>query len=391
MPVRRFGAELLTPDANEFTAPSIISIPPDYRINPGDEIRLGLTGTVQTTNLRLIVDAEGRIFVPEVGAVQVAGAPYRDLQTIIGNAVSRQYRNFTATVSITRLRGITIYVTGFATRPGSYTVGSLSTVISAVLAAGGPTSGGSLRSIQVRRGGRLVSDFDLYDFLLKGDKSRDIALQGDDVIFVAPAGAQVAAIGSVNNEAIYEAKAGDTLNDVLLYAGGINTVADAGRLHVLDPMGENGWQQFTPQEALTIPARRGQVLRVLSGIGIAQPLERRQSLVTVSGEVQNPGRYFVKPGTTMNEVIAMAGGLTGQAFPFGAVFVRDTLRRQQTYNFSKAVDELKISLTAEPLVQASNQDKDFSSRLVSVDALVNQLRARRIEGRLVLQDRKSVV
>lgn len=383
-PVRRFGSDLLTPEARDFTAPPAVSVPPDYRINPGDEIRLGLTGTVQATNLRLKVDTDGQIFVPEVGAVQVAGVAYRDLQAVIGRAVSRQYRDFTATVGVTRLAGITVYVTGFAAAPGSYTMSSLSTVVNAVLAAGGPAAGGSFRSIQVRRGGRLVSDFDFYDFLLKGDKSADAVLQNGDVIFIAPAGAQVATIGSVNNEAIYEARSGDTLKDVLVYAGGVNTVADLARLHVLDPMGDQGWQELTPEMAAATPARRGLVLRVLSAVGIAQPSQRLPSLVTIGGEVQKPGRYFVRPGTTLEDVIAEAGGLTPQAYPFGAVFVRDSLRRQQSNNFAKAVDELKVTLTAEPLVRYENQDKDLSARLSAVDALVNQLNGRRIEGRLVL-------
>lgn len=383
-PVRRFGADLLVPGARDFTAPPVVSVPPDYRINPGDEIRLGLTGTVQATNLRLTVDPDGRIFVPEVGAIQVAGAPYRELQALIGRAVSRQYRDFTATVSITRLHGITIYVTGFAATPGSYTVNSLSTIVNAVLAAGGPAAGGSFRSVQLRRGGKLVADFDFYDFLLKGDKSADAVLENGDVLFVAPAGAQVAAIGSVNAEAIYEARAGDTLNDVLRYAGGVNTVADARRLHLLDPMSDRGWQELTPQDAATTPAQRGLVLRVLSGVGITQPVQRLPSLVTVGGEVNKPGRYFVQPGTTLDQVIALAGGLTDQAYPFGAVFVRDSLRRQQGYNFGKAVDELKVTLTAEPLVRYENQDKDLSARQNAVEALVRQLQDRRIEGRLVL-------
>jgi len=382
--VRRFGTDLLTPDSRDFTAPPVVSVPLDYRINPGDEIRLGLTGNVQVSNLRLKVDPEGRIFVPEVGAIQVAGVASRDLQAVIGRAVSRQYREFTASVGVTRLNGITVYVTGFAAVPGSYTVSSLATVINAVFAAGGPAAGGSFRSIQVRREGKLISDFDFYDFLLKGDKSADAMLQNGDVIFIAPAGAQVATIGSVNREAIYEARAGDTLKDVLVYAGGVNTVADIRRLHVLDPMSDQGWQELTPESAATMPARRGLLLRVLSAVGIAQPTQRLPSLVTVGGEVQKPGRYFVQPGTTLDEVIAKAGGLTEQAYPYGAVFVRDSLRRQQIFNFSKAVDELKVTLTAEPLVRYENQDKDINARLLAVDALVRQLNARRIEGRLVL-------
>lgn len=382
--VRRFGAELLVPEPRDFTAPPTTAIPSDYRINPGDELIVGLTGSVQATNLRLVVDQDGRIFIPKIGPVRVGGVPYRDLQGAIASQVARQYREFRVSVSIGALHGITVYVTGFAAAPGSYTVSSLSTLVNAVLAAGGPAAGGSFRSIQVRRSGRLVSDFDLYDFLLKGDKEGDVVLQSGDVITIAPSGAQVAAIGSLNREAIYEARAGDTLNDILRYAGGANTVADLSRLHVLDPKADNGWQELTPDSALARPAERGNVLRVLSAVGIAQPSQRLQSLVTVSGEVQKPGRYFVKPGTTLDEVVAMAGGLTPQAYPFGAVFVRDSLRRQQQINFEKAINEARITLTAGPLVSATAKDTDMAYRLAAVNALVDQLRAKHIDGRLVL-------
>lgn len=383
--IRRFGAELLVPESRDFSAPSTTAVPPDYRINPGDELVIGLTGSVQANNLRLTVDKEGRIFLPKVGPVRVGGVPYRDLQGVIASQVGRQYRQFRVSVSIGKLHGITVYVTGFATAPGSYTVSSLSTVVNAVLSAGGPSAGGSFRSIQVRRAGRLVANFDLYDFLLKGDNSADVVLQNGDVIFIAPSGAQVAVIGSVNREAVYEVRAGDTLNDVLLYAGGANTVADLTRLHVLDPALSNGWQEFAPVDALSQKATRGQVLRVFSTTGLAQPSQRLQSIVTISGEVLRPGRYFVKPGTTLDEVIVMAGGLTPQAYPYGAVFVRDSLRRQQKLNFEKALSELQITLTAQPLTSALARDEELRYRNSAVTALVDQLRQRRAEGRLVLQ------
>ena len=383
-PVRRFGADLLLPEARDFTAPLTTSIPDDYRINPGDELIVGLTGSILANGLSLVVDPNGRIFLPRVGAVLVAGVPYRDLQATIARQVSRQYRDFHVSVAIARLHGITVYVTGFANTPGSYTVASTATVINAVLAAGGPAMGGSFRSIQVRRGDRVIADFDLYDFLLRGEKHSDVALQNGDTIFIAPAGAQLAVLGSVNKEAIYEARAHDTLNDILVDAGGANTVADLSRIHVLDPMSDSGWQQFTPQEALAQTARRGEVLRVLSAVGIAQPQERLQSLVTVSGEVNHPGRYFVKPGTPLDDVIATAGGLTADAYPFGAVFVRDSVRRQQQIALSKALDEMRTTLVVQPLVADSTRDVDFQARTAAINSLLTQLEARRVAGRLVM-------
>lgn len=384
-PLRRFGAALLTPSSRDFIASPTTAVPPDYLLNPGDEIVLGLTGSVNAENLKLRVDSDGNIFVPKVGNVAVAGVRYGDLESVISARVSRQYRNFRLSVTIGELHGLTVYVTGFAQTPGSYTVTSLSTLVNAVMAAGGPAVGGSFRSIQLRRNGKLISDFDLYDFLLKGDKSGDAALQNGDVIYIAPVGAQVAVIGSVNNESIFEAKPKDTLTDILIYAGGVNTVADDTRLLVLDPLSTTaGWQQLTPADAGQTIARRAVVLRVLSGVGIARPLSQQSVLITINGEVQKPGRYYVPAGTSTEAVITMAGGLTEEAYAYGAVFTRDTLRLQQRKAYERALRDAEYLLTVAPLTSAANTGGDQVARLQALRSTIGQLEQLRPDGRLVL-------
>jgi polysaccharide export outer membrane protein len=383
-PLRRFGANLLVPESRDFTAPPTTAVPPDYRLNPGDELLIGLTGSVQASNLRVTVSPEGQIFVPRVGAIDVAGSRYGDVQALIARQVSRQYRNFRVAVSIGRLHGITVYVTGFAAQPGSYTVSSLSTLVNAVLAAGGPSEGGSFRSIQVRRNGQLISDFDLYDLLLKGDKSADVLLQNGDVIYITPAGTQVAVIGSVNVEAIYEAKASETLYDMLLYAGGVNTVADNRRLLVFDPTKPGGWQELTPQQVQNRIASRGEIVRVLSAVGIAQPQFRQPAVVTVSGEVNNPGRYYVQPGTSLNAVIAQAGGLTPQAYPYASVYTRESVKVTQRRSYERAMRDVELLLTTQPLTSATQNNQLEPTRLQAIESVVEQLKAREPDGRLVL-------
>jgi len=384
-PLRRFGAELLVPAARDFTAPPTTTVPPDYHLNPGDELLLGLTGSVQAADLRLTIDQEGRIFVPRVGAIAVGGVRYGDVRDVIARQVSRQYRGFDLQVSVGRLHGITVYVTGFAATPGSYTVSSLSTLVNAVLAAGGPSPGGSFRSIQLRRNGKLISDFDLYDLLLKGDKTGDAALQNGDVIYVAPAGEQVAVIGSVNREAIFEIAPNETLNDAILYAGGVNTVADDTRLMVLDSLGKSdaGWQQVTAAEARTRKARRGDIVRILSDVGIARPLDQQSVLVTISGEVTRPGRYYFRPGTKLEDVVAQAGGLTAQAFPYASVITRESVKAQQKLSFDRAIKDMEFQLTAQPVVSANRAQLAQPGNLALVHSIVEQLRTREPSGRLV--------
>lgn len=383
-PLRRFGAELLLPDARDFTAPPTTAIPADYLLNPGDQLLLNLTGAVQSAGLRLTIDGEGRIFVPRVGAVMVGGVRYGDVREVIARAVSRQYRSFDMEVSVARLHGITVYVTGFARHPGAYTVSSLSTLVNAVLAAGGPTAGGSFRSIQLKRGGRLVSDFDLYDLLLKGDKSGDAALQNGDVIHVTPAGEQVAVIGSVNHEAIFEMGPGETLADAVAYAGGINTVADGSRLLVLDALGRTvGWQQLSAADARTRRAERGDVIRVLSDVGISRPISEQPVLVTISGEVAKPGRYYVAPGTRLADVVAQAGGLTGEAFPYASIITRQSVKAQQRESFRRAVDDLDTLLRTQPLVSVNRAQLTQPGNIALIDSVVKKMRDREPSGRLV--------
>lgn len=384
-PLRRFGAEMIVPGARDFTAPSTTAIPPDYRLNPGDELLLGLSGSVQATNLRLTIDSEGRIFVPRVGAIMVGGVRYGDVRAVIEQQVSRQYRSFELEVTVSKLHGITVYVTGFAARPGAYTMGSLSTLVNAVLAAGGPASGGSFRSIQLRRGGQLISDFDLYDLLLKGDKSGDAVLQNGDVIYLAPAGEQVAVIGSVNREAIFEVAPDETLFDAVLYAGGINTVADSSRLMVLDSLREDNtaWQQITAADAQMRKARRGEVIRVLSRVGIARPLQQQSVLVTISGEVARPGRYYFSPGTRLADLVAEAGGLTPEAFPYASVITRESVKREQRKSYDRAIEDAEFLLTAQPMTSVNRAQLTQPANVALVRSVVDQLRQREPTGRLV--------
>jgi protein involved in polysaccharide export with SLBB domain len=384
-PLRRFGSELLVPGARDFTAPPTTTVPPDYRLNPGDQLRLGLSGAVQASNLRLTVDNEGRIFIPRVGAVTVGGVRYGDLHDLLAAQISRQYRGFDLEVTVARLHGLTVYVTGFAVTPGAYTVSSLSTLVNAVLAAGGPSDGGSFRSIQLRRGGKLLSDFDLYDLLLKGDKSGDLVLQNGDVIYIAPAGEQVAVIGSVNKEAVFELGPDETLYDAILYAGGINTVADGSRVMVLDSLREDdtAWQQVSAADAQSRKARRGEVIRVLSRVGIARPLQQQSVLVTISGEVARPGRYYFAPGTQLSQLVAEAGGLTPQAFPYASVITRESVKRQQQQSYARALQDTEFLLTAQPATSANRAELIQPANLELVRLIVEQLRKRQPNGRLV--------
>ncbi|WP_300116516.1 SLBB domain-containing protein [Sphingobium sp.] len=384
--IKRFGSDLLMASARDFAVPAQTTIPPDYALNVGDMVSISLTGSVEGS-VDLEIDRDGNIFLPNVGAVNLVGVRYRDLKDRIAAAIGRQYRGYDVSVSIKKLRGVRVYVTGFANNPGAYSVTSLSTLVNAVLAAGGPSSGGSFRSVKLYRNGAEVADFDLYELLRKGDRSLDPLVQNEDVLFIPPVGRQVAVIGSVNEEAIYEARPGESLADVLALAGGVTSLADPSRL-ILYRIGDQdtvGSRQIDRSLAVAEGAEAGDIIQVLPQGTLTRPLERQQAVVRIEGEVNRPGNYFVPPNTPLETVIEMAGGLTPRAYVYGTRFFRESVRAQQRRSFLEAIDQLEVSVAAAPLTGDSIVDAgERQSQIAAARAFLDQLRAKEPDGRLVM-------
>ena len=145
--------------------------------------------------------------------ISVAGVRYSDLDQHLKDEILKVFHNFSLTVSIGRIHSIQIFVVGQARYPGTYTISSLSTLVNAIFASGGPSPQGSLRDVQVQRDGKTIAHMDLYDLLVKGDKSKDVRLQSGDVMYYPPVGPLVAVAGSVNTPAIYEVKHDSSLAD----------------------------------------------------------------------------------------------------------------------------------------------------------------------------------
>lgn len=386
-PIPRFGSALFLEAANGFAPSTTAAVPPDYLLNPGDELVIGLTGSVEASNLRVTIDNEGRVFIPRVGAVRVAGVRYGDLQTVLSKALARQYRDFTVAAGVGRLHGIRIYVTGYAVNPGAYSVSSLSTLVNGVLAAGGPSVAGSFRSIQLRRQGRLIADLDLYDLLLRGDKTHDAVLENEDVLYIAPVVAEVAVTGSVNAEAIYEAKPDETVADVLSYAGGLGAVADTRRVLIwrVANQDKQGWEELPADSTNRVPVERGDILRVLSSVDYVRPIERQAVLATIDGEVARPGQYYLKPGATLGDALQVAGGVTPGAFLFGTEFNRESVRQQQQANIERAIRELEFMTLAKMLGRFTDSSAAADEAQRNAQrAAIEQLRNHKPEGRIVL-------
>lgn len=384
--LKRFGADLLLPSNRDYAVPAASTVPPDYALNIGDTVSIALSGSIEGS-ADFEIDRDGRIYLPQVGPVRLAGVRYRDLKDRVASVVGTKYRGFEVAVSVKELRGVRVYVTGFANNPGAYTVNSLSTLVNAVLAAGGPSAGGSFRSVKLYRNGSEVVDFDLYDLIRRGDKSRDPLLQNEDVLFIPPAGRQVVAIGSVNEEAIYEVRPGETIEDLLRLAGGPTNLADTSRVIVyrLRDRDTDWSRQLTRAAAAAEPVEPGDVVQLLPLGSLVRPLERQSNIVRIEGEVSRPGNYYVAPNTPLSTVIEMAGGLTSRAYVYGTVFSRESVRAQQRESYREAVNQLETVLVSAPLTQDRTIDAgERQTQLAAARAFLDKLRQTEPDGRLVL-------
>lgn len=386
--VRRLGVELMLPQRNASLVESNRQVPPDYVVGFGDEIQLTTWGSVDA-DLRLTVDRAGRIVIPRVGPVVVAGVRHGDLNELLTRRVGQVFKNFQLSATLGRLRSIRFYVTGFVVKPGAHSVSSLATVLTGLAQSGGPSAAGSFRNIELRRSGQTIARFDLYDLLVRGDKKGDIPLQGDDVLHVGPVGPQVALIGSVNKPAVVELKPNDSVDDAINYVGGLSVVADAARI-AMERLSDRNDRRVTE---LTLPRDgglkvvNGDVLRAFNNVSAVLPQAKQFKRVFVEGEVARPGDYVLPPTSTLMDAVQAAGGLTSQAYLFGTDLSRDSVRRIQEAQYERALRDLetefarnasskKVSSADDALV--SGQEQANTSRLIE------RLRNVKPTGRIVL-------
>ncbi len=387
--VRRFGAELVTGAPDGRGAELSPLAPADYVIGPGDEVLVTLWGSVDA-DLSLVVDRSGRITIPRVGAVQVSGVQLGELPEVVSRRVATLFRNFEISVTLGQLRGIRVFITGFVARPGTYTVTSLSTVVTALMRAGGPSAAGSFRAIELRRGPDVVARFDLYELLLNGDRSADRLLQAGDVVHVGPVGTQVGFIGSVNRPAVIELKPGETVNDALRMVGGFTAVADRTRLAV-ERLSERKASRITQLE-LPRDERsglsHGDLLRAFSAVDAILPVQRQAKRVKVEGEVQRPGEYVLPEMSSLQDAIRAAGGYSPGAFLVATEFTRASVQRTQQENYERALRDLETDFARAAGTQRVGNAEEAAAqqvRAANTQRLIERLRALRPMGRIVLQ------
>jgi polysaccharide export outer membrane protein len=293
-----FGSQLFLNVPTTFAPLDKGPVTPDYVLGPGDELLLHAWGSL-SFNLREHIDRDGNLYLPHFGEVRIAGLKYSELNQFLTARIGQEFRKFELSVSLGQLRSIQVLVVGRARRPGSYTVSSLSTLVNVLFASGGPASTGSMRSIELRRGGKTITTLDLYQLLAEGNESKDAPLLPGDVIYIPSAGPRIAIAGSISQPAIYEIHPGDTIADALNLAGGTTSIAALQRAS-LERI-EGGVRHVTDvalnADGSKLPLTNGDVLHVF------QIVPKFDNSVILRGNVANPGRYAWHDGMRISDLI----------------------------------------------------------------------------------------
>jgi protein involved in polysaccharide export with SLBB domain len=298
-PLPVYGENLFENVPTTFAPIDRVPVTSDYVIGPGDELLIRAWGQIDL-DIHARVDRNGAIYVPKVGNLNVAGLRYDQVQEFLKAHIGRIYQNFDLNVTLGELRSIDVFVVGQARRPGRYTVSSLSTLANAVFSSGGPSPSGSMRHIELKRGKNMVTDFDLYDLLLKGDKSKDVLLLPEDVIYISPIGPQVALGGQVNVPAIYELKTETSLGEVLQLAGGLSTTADGAKVYIEEIKNR---KDRSIEEVKLDPAGLAHPLKDGDILNFSLISPRFENSVTLRGNVASPGRYPWHEGMRVDDLI----------------------------------------------------------------------------------------
>jgi len=354
---RYFGYEIFSLQPSTFEPLAFGPVSPEYLIGPGDEIVVNVWGA-QELNARTVVNREGYVVLPDIGQVSANGYTLKSFRESLENRLARVYsgiqrdgrgRTFVE-ITLGKLRSIQIFVLGDVKQPGGYNISATSSALNALYYAGGPTLKGSLRNVRVLRNNQLVHKIDFYDYIANGNRSQDVRIESGDVLFVPPVAKRVTLSGEVNKPAVYELRDGEKFSDLVKFAGGLTTMAFRGRVQIerIVPFEERSplvqadrkimdlaLNANGPELGSDLELRDGDIVRVFRIRDIL-----RNTVAIMGTSVYKPGKYELRDGMTVADLVQQAGGLLGEAYTGWAHLVRtrdNKTRILQAFNLGDAL------------------------------------------------------
>lgn len=310
-----FGYTLFHNRELDFNPSLNIPTPESYVIGAGDQLLIDVYGASQES-YDVEVNPEGKIFIPNVGPVEVGGASIDAARARIKTALSRIYSglqgnnpNTFIQIRLGNIRTINVTMAGELRNPGTYSLPSFASVFNALYRAGGPNENGSFRHIQVYRNNQMVGETDVYDFLMNGSDTGNIRLQDNDVVIVQPIRTRVEIEGPVRRPGLFEVKSGESIDDLIAFAGGFSDRAYTKRVTVRRATGEQlkvedvdagNFSAFSPQDG--------------DYFIVGEILKRYENRVQVLGAVLRPGEFALEEGMTIASLLEKGEGLREDAF-----------------------------------------------------------------------------
>jgi protein involved in polysaccharide export with SLBB domain len=304
--IKQFGYAAFQQTVSTFAPVLDVPVGEDYLIGPGDSFQITLWGNINIT-FPVQVDRNGEISIPEVGVLKVWGLSFGEMKKYLNHEIKKYYTDFEMAITMERLKTIQVYVVGAARSPGSYTLSSLATLFNALYAAGGPSKKGTMRNIQLFRNGKVLRTIDLYDFLLKGDRTADVRLENLDTIFIPVIGKIAGVAGHVKQPAIYELKDTMNLGDLIKLAGGITAVGylervqiermQANQKRIVSDFNLAGMEGATAKPEFRITVQDGDLIKIFP------ILPEKMNVVYLEGQVYRPGEYEFKEGMQLLDLI----------------------------------------------------------------------------------------
>lgn len=297
--LEQFGYNIFSTLPTTFAPVEGIPVPPDYIVGPGDTFQLQIFSGADV-KYTLVVTREGKLLIPEIGDIQVSGLTFEESKVLLKETIVGTRMGAKVVVTLDKLHTIQIMMVGEVVQPGTYTISGLSSLVNTLISTGGIKRTGSLRKIQVRRGGKVISSFDLYKLLLKGDETGNVFLRQGDVIFIPPIGSVISVAGEVTRPAIYELSDESNISELIELAGGLLPTAAADKTQIERVSSVGGYRLIQADlygEGVFTPVQNGDLIRVFP------VLNRVDNVVLLSGNVLTPGGYEWIPGMNVSDLI----------------------------------------------------------------------------------------
>ena len=382
-----YGYDLFRFSPSTFAPANNVPVSFSYILGPGDELTVSYYGANENSTTGFI-QRDGTFNLPLLGPVNLVGFTFSEAQEHLKKRIKEKLDELSIagsvdteiSINLNRLRSITVYVLGEAYKPGSYTLSALSTITNTLFLSGGVNKLGSLRNIQIKREGKLVTTYDLYDLLIKGDTTTDIRLQDGDTIFIPFIKNKVTLGGAFKRPHLYELLDGETLEDVISFAGGFNSEVGFNPEIELSTINRVSNKREISKVVYNENAKNR---KILDGDGLTVPeiSGLKPSTIELTGEFKNPGVYSIGEGDTVLDIVSKAGGYTNSAFVEGGVYLREEVAKIEEEGFKRTADNLEELLFN--VVQDGSIDvTEFT--FLPIITVIERLRAIEPVGRVVM-------